>query len=132
VVTGREVTRALIALNRSGLAESSVKRFRASLSSFFAWAVRERLIAANPVTGTRVPKGRAVGAVIRPFAEDELESFYMSAAVRDQRLADVLLVAAWTGLRWSELRELRVRDFVRVPMPVLLLSRAALRALRRR
>ncbi len=124
-VTDREIARALIALNQSGLAESSVKRFRDSLSAFFAWAVRERLIAANPVTGTRVPKGRGVRAVMRPFAEDELESFYMAASARDQRLADVLLVAAWTGLRWSELREVRVRDFVRVPMPVLLVSRAA-------
>jgi integrase len=124
-VTEREVTRALIALNRSGLAESSVKRFRASLSAFFAWAVRERLIARNPVTTTRVPKGRGVGAVIRPFGEDELESFYLAVSARDQRLADVFLIASWTGLRWSELREVRVRDFVRVPMPVLLVSRAA-------
>ena len=124
-MTDREVTRALIALNRSGLAESSVRRFRASLSSFFAWAVRERLIASNPVTRTRVPKGRGVRTEIRPFAEDELESFHMAVAARDERLADILLVAAWTGLRWSELREARVRDFVRVPMPVLLVSRAA-------
>ena len=124
-VTDREVTRALIALNRSGLAESSVKRFRASLSAFFAWAVRERLIASNPVTGTRVPKGRGVRAVIRPFAEDELESFHMAVSAKDKQLADVLLIASWTGLRWSELREVRVRDFVRVPMPVLLVSRAA-------
>jgi integrase len=124
-VTDREVTGALIALNRSGLAESSVRRFRASLSAFFGWAVRERLIAANPVIGTRVPKGRGVRTEIRPFAEDELEWFYMAAGARDQRLANVLLVAAWTGLRWSELREVRVRDFVRVPMPVLLVSRAA-------
>lgn len=124
-VTDREVSRALIALTRSGLAESSVKRFRASLSSFFAWAVRERLITANPVTGTRVPRGRSVRAEIRPFAEDELESFHMAASARDQRLADLLLIAAWTGLRWSELREVRVRDFVRVPLPVLLVSRAA-------
>jgi len=49
----------------------------------------------------------------------------MAALTRDQRLADVLLIASWTGLRWSELREARVRDFVRVPMPVLLISRAA-------
>ena len=62
---------------------------------------------------------------VRPFAEDELESFSMVVAARDSRLADVLMVAAWTGLRWSELREARVRDFVRVPMPVLLASRAA-------
>ena len=124
-VTDREVTRALVALNSSGLAESSVKRFRSSLSAFFAWAVRERLIVANPVTATRVPKGRGVRTEIRPFAEDELESFYAAAGARDQRLADVLLIAGWTGLRWSELREARVRDFVRVPMPVLLVSRAA-------
>lgn len=111
-------TRALVALNRSGLAESSVKRFRASLSSFFARAVRERLIASNPVTPTRVPKGRGVRTEIRPFPEDELESFHLAVAARDEHLADVLMVAAWTGLRWSELREVRVRrEFVRVPMP---------------
>lgn len=124
-VTDREVVRALIALNRSGLAESSVKRFRASLSAFFGWAVRERLIAMNPVAGTRVPKGHGLRTEIRPFAEDELESFYAACTARDSRLADVLMIAAWTGLRWSELREARVRDFVRVPMPVLLVSRAA-------
>ena len=45
--------------------------------------------------------------------------------MRDQRLADILLIAAWTGLRWSELREIRVRDFVQVSMPVFLVSRAA-------
>ena len=54
-VTDRDVSRALITLTRQGLAESSVRRFRATLSSFFAWAVRERIIASNPVTGTRVP-----------------------------------------------------------------------------
>ncbi len=102
-----------------------MRRFRASLSAFFAWAVRERLIVANPVTSTRVPKGRGVRTEIRPFAEDELESFYAAVRARDERLADILLIAGWTGLRWSELREVRVRDFVRVPMAVLLVSRAA-------
>lgn len=124
-VSDREVSRALLALIKSGLAESSVKRYRASLSAFFAWAVRERLIIGNPVTRTRVPKGKGTRGEIRPFAEDELESFHAAAAGKDRRLADILLAAAWTGLRWSELREVRVRDFVRVPMPVLLISRAA-------
>jgi hypothetical protein len=57
-VTDREITRALIILTKSGLAESSVRRFRDSLSSFFAWAVRERMIAVNPVAGLecRVPE----------------------------------------------------------------------------
>ncbi len=44
MVSDREVSRALVALSRQGLAESSVRRFRASLSSFFAWAVRERIV----------------------------------------------------------------------------------------
>src|SRR5215217_9019328 len=57
-VTDREITRALIILTNSGLAETSVRRFRDSLSSFFAWAVRERMIAVNPVAGLecRVPE----------------------------------------------------------------------------
>lgn len=116
----------MVQLVRAGLAETSVKRFRASLSAFFAWAVRERMIVVNPVTASRVPKGRHGGRVeMRPFGEDELEAFYVRVAAHDQRLADVLLVAAWTGLPWSELREVRVRDFVQVPLPVLLVSRAA-------
>ena len=124
VVTDREVSRALVALSRSGLAESSVRRFRASLSAFFAWAVRERMIAVNPVTRTRVPKALAPRTEMFPFGEAELERVYDRASTRDQRLADVLLVDAWTGLRWSELRAVRVRDFIEVPMPVLVVQRA--------
>jgi hypothetical protein len=38
-----------------------------------------------------------------PYGEEELEELYSRAVQRDQRLADILLVRAWTGLRWSEL-----------------------------
>lgn len=124
-VTDREVSRTLVSLTRSGLAESSVRRYRASLSAFFAWAVRERMISFNPVTTTRVPKAREVKAEMRPFSVDELEAFHLAAAIEDARLADILLIAGWTGLRWSELREARVRDFVEVPLPMLVVSRAA-------
>jgi integrase len=123
-VTDREVTRALVALSRSGLAISSVHRFRDSLSSFFAWAVRERMIVANPVLASRVPKSSAPRTEMFPFSEADLERVYARAVERDQRLADILLVDAWTGLRWSELRAIRVRDFVQVPMPVLVVQRA--------
>jgi integrase len=103
-VTDREVSRVLIALLRGGLAESSVKRFRDSLSAFFAWTVRERMIAVNPVTPTRVPKASAPRVEMYPFSEAELEAFYRRAAEFNQRLADLLLIDGWTGLRWSELR----------------------------
>ncbi len=124
-VTDREVSRALVSLIRRGLAESSVSRFRDSLSAFFVWAVRERMITANPVAVTRVPKSLGPRTEMHPLSEDELELVYDQAVERDQRLADVLLIDAWTGLRWSELRAIRVRDFVEVPMPVLIVQRAA-------
>lgn len=123
-VTDREVSRALITLIQDGLAEASVRRFRASLSSFFAWAVRERLILVNPVLRTRVPKVGGPRTEMYPFGEEDLERIHASATERDQRLADILLIAGWTGLRWSELRAVRVRDFVEVPMPTLVVQRA--------
>lgn len=141
-MTEREVSRALIALRRRGLAEKSVKRYRASLSSFFAWAVRERMVQHNPVTPTRVPKASEVATEMHPFSETELETFVLDAAhlasrdsgspiraaerVRDLgRLSDILLIAGWTGLRWSELREVRVSDIVFDPMPGIYFRRAA-------
>lgn len=124
-VTDRDVSRALVALTRQGLAESSVRRFRASLSAFFAWAVRERIIASNPVAGTRVPRVGTPPAEMDPFSETELEAFWGAAKERNERLANILLVAGWTGLRWSELRAVRIRDFVEVPMPLLVVQRAA-------
>lgn len=129
-VSDREVQRALITLTREGFAEASVRRFRASLSSFFAWAVRERMIVLNPVTPTRVPNAGRPRAEMFPFSEKELERVYTKAvdqlldSGRDARLADLMLVAAWTGLRWSELRAIRVRDFAEVPMPLLIVQRA--------
>lgn len=123
-VTDREVTRVLISLTSDGLAESSVRRFRASLSSFFAWAVRERLILVNPVLRTRVPRANGPRTEMFPFGEEDLERIHLQAAAIDQRLGDILLVAGWTGLRWSELRAVRVRDFVEVPMPTFVVQRA--------
>ena len=54
----------------------------------------------------------------------ELEAFYVRAAGRNQRLADLVLIDGWTGLRWSELRAVRVRNFIEVPMTMLVVDRA--------
>lgn len=121
-VTGREVSRTLVTLVRGGLAEASVRRFRDSLSAFFAWAVRERMILVNPVIGTKVPRSSEPRTEMYPFGEAELERVYENARQRSARLAEIMLIAAWTGLRWSELRALRVRDFVEVPLPILVVQ----------
>lgn len=68
-VSGREVARSFEALLAAGLAESSVRRYRASLSSFFAWCVREKLVLANPVIGVTVPKQSGEVEEMDPFSE---------------------------------------------------------------
>ncbi len=62
---------------------------------------------------------------MQPFTLERLEELWVSEPARNRQLADIVLVAGWTGLRWSELREMRVRDFVEVPMPLLVVQRAA-------
>src|SRR6478735_4919475 len=41
------------------------------------------------------------------------------------RIAEILLVLSWTGLRWSEVRAVRVDDLMQVPTPGLMIRRAA-------
>jgi hypothetical protein len=71
-VTRREIDRAYVHLLDLGYKDVSVQIFRASLSSFFAWCVTERMIMQNPVSGTRVPKSSALSRSIDPFTEEEL------------------------------------------------------------
>lgn len=123
-VTDREITKTLIMLTQWGLAQASVARFRNSLSSFFAWAVRERLIQANPVHPTRVPRSSSPHTEMRPFSETHLEQLVDRASDCNERLAQIVLLDGWTGLRWSELRAIRVRDFIELPMPLLVVQRA--------
>ena len=123
-VTDREIQRVLDAWSRK-YAESSVRRFRAVLSGFFAWSVRERMRIDNPVTRTTVAHQLLPTQGMQPFTEYELDKVHADIAVHDQHLADVVWLLAWTGLRWSEARELRVADLIEVPMPRLLIRRSA-------
>jgi integrase len=122
-ITEREVARSFETLLAHGLAEASVVRYRASLSAFFAWCLREKLVSQNPVTGVKVPKGSAEVDEMDPFTEDELEVAYLEWKQRDERLADVLLVMGWTGLRWGEMRAMQVSSFLEVPTPALMVRR---------
>lgn len=120
----REVARVLEELVRRGLAEGSVKRYRASLSSFFGWCVREKYILVNPVASTRTPRSSDEPTEMLPFAEDELELVWERWAARNRRLADIMLLLGWTGLRWAEARAVRVGDVMQVPTPGLVVSRS--------
>ncbi|MFC8798004.1 tyrosine-type recombinase/integrase [Promicromonospora sp. NPDC057138] len=122
-VKDREVARSFEKLLAGGLKESSVVRYRASLSVFFSWCVREKLIATNPVTGVKVPKGSDEIDEMDPFTENGLEAAYLTWKMKDERLADILLVKGWTGLRWGELRAMQVANLMEVPTPGLMVRR---------
>lgn len=123
-VSEREVARSYETLIRGGLSERSVVRYRASLSSFFAWCVREKIVSRNPVTGTRVPRSSEEPVEMRPWTEAELETAWERWREHDPHLADVLLVLGWTGMRWGEARALVVDDVVEVPTAGLLVRRS--------
>ena len=121
----REVARSFERLLGEGLSELSVFRYRASLSSFFTWCVRERTIRTNPVAGVKVPKSSIERVEMMPWTEAELEERYLIWQQADPRLGDIFLLLGWTGLRWAEARALLVRDVVELPTPGLLIRRSA-------
>lgn len=123
-VGDREIARCFEYWISIGLAERTAVRYRASLSAFFGWCARERYILANPVTGVRVPRQSTVPTEMAPFTEDQLEDAYRDWRAINERLADILLILGWTGLRWSEARAVRVEDLVQIPTPGLLIRRA--------
>ncbi|MDO8121860.1 tyrosine-type recombinase/integrase [Isoptericola sp. b490] len=102
-----------------GLAPTSVKRHRESLSSFFAWCVSEGYVAANPVKAATPPKDRRVREDMRPLPAHELEAVVRDVAEASEVYAGLVLVLARTGIRWGEARAILVRDFVEVPIPAL-------------
>jgi integrase len=118
-VTGAAIQQWQDELIARGLAPTSVKRHRESLSSFFSWCVSEGYIAANPVKSTAPPKDRRAREDMRPLPAPELEEVVTAVAEASPGYSDLVLVLAHTGLRWGEARAMLVRDFSEMPMPML-------------
>ena len=92
-------------LTRRGLSEGSVKRYRASLSSFFGWCVREKYIQHNRVTSTKVP--RSSDEPMLPFTEEELEVAWPRWSERNRRLGRPSPTASWASWKpcpWARVR----------------------------
>jgi integrase len=93
---------------------STLMTVRATVSGFFSHLVRARAISANPVKGSRVPEAPAP-RVGKMLTTEELALTYQEWATHDPASADIALVLATTGLRWSELRALRACDVIAAP-----------------
>ncbi len=104
--------------------DSSIKRYRLSLSAFFAWCVADHRLPSNAVAASKLPRPVGEPSEMLPFTEAELNEFTAAVRERSPWAADLILFAAWTGLRWGELRAVRVSDLQEVPTPALRVQRS--------
>jgi integrase len=117
-VTGTAISAWQDGLLARGLAPTSVKRHRESLSSFFAWCVAEGYVAVNPVKSAPPPKDRRAREDMRPLPAQEFEEVLAKVAEAGQVYADLVSVLGRTGIRWGEARAMLVSDFIEVPIEV--------------
>ncbi|WAM23763.1 tyrosine-type recombinase/integrase [Myxococcus sp. NMCA1] len=95
---------ALIAAKRTeGYSQQTRRHLRMTLSAFFKWALRERLVGRNPV--------EEVESIAVPTPAPQALSWPQIEKLRDsakvQWLADLIWVGAHLGLRYCELRKLQ-------------------------
>lgn len=105
-------------------AHSTVSRLRTTLSALWTWAVRERWTPSNPIRGVRMPSGSVQAHEGAPLTSTTLTAILYT---QRQRSPHGALITEWlslTGLRWSELRALRVADLQDLPFPAVRVLRA--------
>lgn len=119
-----DIERWFVTLRDRDLSDASIKRYRNSLSSFFAACVADGRRSDNPVREARLPSRMDAPVEMRPFSEAELTVTVARVRERSEHLADVVVLLADTGLRWGEAREIRRRDFIELPIPALRVARS--------
>ncbi|MCS3429045.1 tyrosine-type recombinase/integrase [Leucobacter aridicollis] len=92
-----------------GRTTDSITRGWTTLSAFFKYLVKQKVIVRNPATGADKPKGRLVEEVI-PWMGPEIFERYAVWKGLNQEMADVALVTYFLALRWGEVRALSVKD----------------------
>jgi len=89
-------------------AQTQIKNVKSFLSGAFRYAVRTGVMRFNPMRETMLPKSGKPMAEGRAYTLDEITAMLK---VLDEPARTVVLVAALTGLRMSEIRGLRWEDF---------------------
>lgn len=109
-LSSQDVEQWVAELRDKGLSPATVRNNYVALNKVFRYAVRHKLVAANPCTGTELPKATGDEVFVPKFLTPaEVEKL---AAALDPHAPYGLLVrfAAYTGLRAGELAGLRVHD----------------------
>lgn len=108
-------------------AHSTVSRARTTLSALFQFTVRERMRLRNPVRDVPMPAGaqsKETRTEVDPPTDEELTEILRLQQELSAKYAEVTEFISLTGLRWSELRAVRIRSLQEIPYPGLRISRA--------
>jgi integrase len=94
--------------DRRALASGTVRTRFVNVRSVFRAAVRDRLVAADPTVGVKVPKQRKRSEASMPIPDPKQVQALLKAA--DERFAPFLAVCALAGLRLGEAAALQFGD----------------------
>jgi integrase len=106
-------------------ARSTVSRSRTTLSALFNYAVQEGMLLRNPVREVSMPAGKEQDSEsVETFTDAELADTLQRQYELNPLMAEVTEFISLTGLRWSELRSLRVRNLQNLSYPAIRVLRA--------
>lgn len=106
-------------------ARSTVSRSRTTLSALFNYAVQEEMLLRNPVRDVSMPPGKEQSSEdVETFTDAELADTLGRQYALNPLMAEVTEFVSLTGLRWSELRSLRVRNLQNLTHPAIRVLRA--------
>lgn len=122
-ITQGQIESVLGSLLSQGYARASVMRSLAVLSGVFTYAVKQQVVATNPCGSVGLPPGSGrPPQEVMPFTLGELRTVLGAQRRYSSSATDVTEFLALTGLRWGELRSLRVADVQQVPIPAIRVS----------
>ncbi|MGY6496636.1 MAG: tyrosine-type recombinase/integrase [Microcella sp.] len=103
------------ALMKADLKRNTITRVRDSYVALFGWALRNGYVLENAALDSKVPKGVGKSSSKRkvmPFTRRELELLIENVRSRNENYGDMVEFVSLTGLRWGEVKSLRVGDIV--------------------
>ncbi|HHW40234.1 MAG TPA: tyrosine-type recombinase/integrase [Syntrophomonadaceae bacterium] len=108
-ITKRDVKQWLILLTQEGKAPSTVYSYLYSLKKFFGYCKEENILSVDPASGIKYPK--LPKTLPCTFSQRELLEFF-EASRSDTRDRAILEVLFTTGVRVSELINIKIEDIV--------------------
>jgi integrase len=106
-LTPAQIDEAFGRMRAQGKSHSRMNNARSALSGAYKWGRRHEMVRANPMRGFEIPKSTHVPRKTVAPEADELRLLLSQAQAFDPEFAQVLILAATTGMRRGELSGLR-------------------------